>query len=327
MRRPDDSILEPDQLKTVQRYADHLLREASALGRFPTPVGDLMAVAKLTVVDDAVLNESFLRHLMKKARAGVETLKSALGKVLGLFDAGERVVVLDSEIPAPRVPFIKLHETGHGTLPHQCRAYKFMHDCERTLDPEIRDLFEREANVFASEVLFQGDVFSAEAHEQTFGIKAPMYLAKKFGASNYSSFRRYVITSAHACCVVVLDPLTLDIAGDFRANVRRVIASESFHKLYDCGSLCSSVTRSDPLGPVIPVAPKRMTSQREIVLIDRNHDERACIGEAFDTKHQILVLVRDVGPRTKSGIVIPRSAVRVLSAFPATCAHSHGRKT
>ena len=55
MTRPDDSLLDASQLATVRRHADLLLREASALGRFPTPVDDIMAAAKLTVVDDEVL--------------------------------------------------------------------------------------------------------------------------------------------------------------------------------------------------------------------------------------------------------------------------------
>jgi hypothetical protein len=275
-----------------------------------------MATAKVTVVDDAVLNESFLRHLMKRAKVGYETVKSALSKVLGLFDSEERLVVLDSEVPAPRVPFLKLHEAGHGTLPHQSRAYRFIHDCKRTLDPEIRDLFDREANVFASEVLFQGDVFSAEAHEQTFGIKVPIKLAKKFGASNYSTFRRYVMTSEHACCVIVLEPLVLDTEGEFSANVRRIVVSESFDKIYDSESFASTITCSHCLGPAVPAIGKRMTSQREVILVDRNQDERVCISEAFDTTHQILILVRDVGPRAKSGIIIPRASVAVFEGFP-----------
>jgi hypothetical protein len=60
------------------------LRDASALGRFPTPIDDIMAAAKLTVVDDEVLNESMLRQFMNKAKSGIATIKSALSKVLGL---------------------------------------------------------------------------------------------------------------------------------------------------------------------------------------------------------------------------------------------------
>jgi len=52
-----------------------LLREASAIGRFPTPIDDLMAAAKLVVVDDEVLNEGFLREFNKKAKRCVATIK------------------------------------------------------------------------------------------------------------------------------------------------------------------------------------------------------------------------------------------------------------
>ncbi len=160
MTRPDDSLLQPHELANVRRHADRLLSEASAIGRFPTPVDDIMAAAKLKVVDDEVLNESLLRQFIKKAKSGIATIRSALSKVLGLFEVTDRLVVIDKEVRKPRVPFIKLHEAGHGTLPHQSKVYALIHDCEKTLDAEITDLFEREANVFASEALFQGEVFA-----------------------------------------------------------------------------------------------------------------------------------------------------------------------
>jgi Zn-dependent peptidase ImmA (M78 family) len=308
MTRPDDSLLDPHQLANVQAHADRLLQEASAIGRFPTPVDDLMAAAKLTIVDDEVLNENFLRQFLKKAKAGVATIKSALSKVLGLFEANDRFVVIDRDAPKPRVPFIKLHEAGHGTMPHQTSLYKIMHDCEQTLAPEIADLFEREANVFASEVLFQGDGFSHEAHAQGFSIKVPMDLAKKYGGSNYATFRRYVTTSPHACCVVVLEQLLYGVGADFSAEVRRVIVSKSFAQTFDASTLAVAVTPSHPLAPSLPSKGKRMSFQREIVLIDRNHDERICSAEAFNTKHQILVLVRDLGLKKSSAIVLPTNA-------------------
>src|ERR1700690_1830241 len=107
MTKPNDSLLDLHQLANVRRHADRLLREASAIGRFPTPINDLMAAAKLTVIDDEVLNESLLRQFVSKARAGVSAIKSALSKVLGLFEANDRFVVIDRNAPKPRVPFIK----------------------------------------------------------------------------------------------------------------------------------------------------------------------------------------------------------------------------
>jgi Zn-dependent peptidase ImmA (M78 family) len=303
MTRPDDSLLQPHQLATVQRHADRLLRDASALDRFPTPIDDIMLAAKLTVVDDEVLNENILQQFIKRARSGLATLKSALSKVLGLFEANDRLVVIDKEAPKPRKPFIKLHEAGHGTLPHQSRVYALIHDCEKTLDPEITDLFEREANVFASEVLFQGAVFTREAQRLDFGVKAPIALAKKFGSSNYAAFRRFVMTSSKACCVVVLEPAVHHLNGEFSAEVRRVVMSKSFEMIYGRKGLCSTVTDKHVLGSVMPR--KRMTFDHEIVLTDLNNDERICVAEAFDTTHQTLILIRDGAVRNRSGVIVP----------------------
>ncbi|HEY6250989.1 MAG TPA: ImmA/IrrE family metallo-endopeptidase, partial [Candidatus Angelobacter sp.] len=230
-------------------------------------------------------------------------IKSALSKVLGMFESNDRFVFIDRNAPKPRIPFIKLHEAGHGRLPHQCKMYKLVHDCEKTLDPYITDLFEREANVFASEVLFQGDVFSNEAHGQSFGMKVPMKLAKKYGASNYATFRRYVMTSPNACCLVVLEPSQYDDQGDLTAQVRRVVPSKLFEKLYDEKVFGSTVNVTHPLGAVVPR--KRMCYPREVLLTDRDGDERICRAEAFDTGHHTLILLRDTGLRNHSGIAVP----------------------
>ncbi len=302
MTRPDDSFLQLHQLATVRRHADRLLREASAIGRFPTPIDDIMQAAKLTVVDDEVLNEGLLHQFLEKAKSGIATIKSALSKVLGLFEANDRLVVIDKEAPRPRRSFIKLHEAGRGTLPHQAKVYALIHDCEKTLDAEITDLFEREANVFASEVLFQGERFAKEAQQLNFGIKTPIELAKKFGSSNYASFRRFVITNSNACCLVVLEPTVHHLDGTFSAEVRRVVMNKSFERIYDSKPFALAVTDTHVLGPVLPR--KRMTFGHEVVLTDRNKDERVCIAEAFDTGHQTLVMIRDVRVRQRSGIVV-----------------------
>jgi Zn-dependent peptidase ImmA (M78 family) len=295
--RPDDSFLTPEQLANVQRHADQLLRDAGANGIFPTPIATIMAAAKLTVVDDEILNETFLQRFLKSAKASVATIKSALSKVLGLFEANDRLVVIDKETPEPRIPFIKLHEAGHGTMPHQSKVYALIHDCEKTLDPEITDLFEREANVFASEALFQGDVFSQHAHDSEFGVKTPIALAKQFGASNYATFRRYVTTNPSACCLIVLEPGMIYDSQGFVVTIRRVAVSKTFHRMYDAAKFGASITGSHSLARLVPRGPKqRMVAPRDVVLVDRNGDQRQCIGESFKTKHQTFLLIRDERP-------------------------------
>jgi hypothetical protein len=294
----DDAFLTPEQLANVQRHADRLLRDAAAYGVFPTPVKTIMEAAKLTVVDDEILNASFLQRFINSAKASVATIKSALSKVLGLFEANDRLVIIDKDTPAPRIPFVKLHEAGHGTMPHQSKVYSLIHDCEKTLDPEITDLFEREANVFASEALFQGDLFAQHAHDYKFGIKAGMALAKQFGGSNYAAFRRYVASNSSACCLVVLEPqLTYDHGG-FRVDIRRIVASRTFHRMYDAASFGAAIVSRHSLASLVPRGAKqRMVPPREFVLTDRNGDKRTCTGESFKTPHQILVLIRDEQPK------------------------------
>ncbi|MBW4092598.1 MAG: ImmA/IrrE family metallo-endopeptidase [Proteobacteria bacterium] len=319
MTKPDDGALTLGQLANVQRHADRLLREAGAIGRFPTPVADILAAAKLTVIDDQLLDASLLSRFLHKAKAnvatGLVTLKSALSKVLGIFEPHDRLVFLDKNIPGPRLPFVQLHEAGHGFLPHQSGLYALIHDCEKTLDPDTTDLFEREANVFASETLFQGSLFAEMAHDEPFALKVPMQLAKKIGASNYSTFRRYVESNPHICCVVVLEPVVQKPDGSFVAEVRRIVVSRTFDAIFDAAVLFSAITQNHPLAGSIPLYARRMSKQRGIILTDRNQEKHECVVESFDTKHQILVLVRDAG-LLKTSIILPRVRKR-LSISPS----------
>ena len=50
MRRPDDCSLTPGQFARVRKEAERALREAGALGIFPTPVERIMTVAKVEEV-------------------------------------------------------------------------------------------------------------------------------------------------------------------------------------------------------------------------------------------------------------------------------------
>lgn len=38
-----------------------------------------------------------------------------MSKVFGLFEANDRLVVIDKNVPKPKKPFVKLHEAGHGS--------------------------------------------------------------------------------------------------------------------------------------------------------------------------------------------------------------------
>ncbi|PZU68037.1 ImmA/IrrE family metallo-endopeptidase [Sphingobium sp.] len=305
MRKPDDSRLTPGQYAQVRAEAERALKEAGAIGRFPTAIDDVMAAAKVEEVKEDVLNEPFIQKLRRQASGA---LKSALSKVMGLFDAKARLIFIDRTLHIVKQQFIRLHETAHALLPWQRDLYAVVEDCEQTIDPELADQFDREANVFASEVLFQLDGFSQEAEQSDFNILVPVNLSKKYGASIYSSVRRYVTQNWRACTVIVLNPPVLIDGDGFRASLRRHCASPRFLEIFGEISWPDFFTPDDDVGKMVPLGKRRMTNKREMILKDRNGDDHLCIAEAFTQSHQVFVLIHASKTLTARSIIIPSAA-------------------
>jgi hypothetical protein len=63
----DDSSLSEDERARIKREAKHLLKEAGALGRLPTPVDEILSAAKLKTyakpeIDDGFVSWMFLAN-------------------------------------------------------------------------------------------------------------------------------------------------------------------------------------------------------------------------------------------------------------------------
>ena len=299
--RADDSSLTPDQYRKVRKEAEKLLYEAGAIGRFPTPVDDIMSAAKLVVAPENVLDEGFLHRMRRKASAA---LKQALSKVLGIFDATARLVYVDQSLGASKQTFIKLHEAGHGVLPWQRGLYAVIEDCEKSLAPEVAEAFDREANNFATEVLFQLDGFITEARDHSFGLKCPMNLSRKYGASIYASLRQYVRKNDRACVVIVLDAPKIVPFDGFTAGLRRVVSSPSFEEKFGQLALPAEFTPDDKIGVMIPIGNRKMTGPRELELTDRNGDRHECLAEAFKHPYNVFILICVKTALTKTTIFL-----------------------
>ena len=305
MTRPDDSSLTEAQYKRVRKEAQKALEIANALGCFPTPVSQIMAVAKVSLAEDDILDEGFLTKIRKSVFNAGSTLKRALSKVLGLFDARENLIFIDRSVKAVKQTFLKLHEIGHSLLPWQKPMYAVVEDCEKTLDPDTADQFDREANVFATEVLFQLDGFISEANDHDFGIRVPLDLSKKYGSSVYAAVREYVRKNHRACAVFVLEKPEI-IAGDgFRAKLRRVELSKSFMDSFGLPSVPEFFTPSDEIGAIVPIGGRKMSRPRQISIIDKNGELQDCIGEAFSTGYNVFILVHSAQTLKKKNFIFP----------------------
>ncbi|MCA0326404.1 MAG: ImmA/IrrE family metallo-endopeptidase [Proteobacteria bacterium] len=302
--KPDDSSLHSFELAAVERQALNLLNRASALDVFPTPVEDILAAAKLRVAPKGMFDTAaFLAFVNKKTAQAAQSLKSALSKVFGLYDANEQIIHIDDSVVPSKQTFLKLHEVGHHELPTHRKIFSLFQDCERTLAPTVADQFEREANNFARFALFQGDGYRRMAADMAMGIKTPMALAKKFGASQYASAREFARTNHRQCVVLILEPIEFVPDGQTYANVRRIEASPSFAQQFGIPTI-ERIDVSHALGGLLPVG-RKMTKPTLLVYSDRNGDRHECLGEAFDTKHNVLLLVYPIKALTGSPIALP----------------------
>lgn len=289
MRRPDDYSLPDAQLLLIRKHAQHALVAAGALGRFPTPVDEVMSAAKVIVSDEQALDTGFLAKL--RNRAGTALLR-AISKVLGVLDAAAKIVYIDQSLLAVKRTFLKLHETAHAVLPWQRDIFIVAEDCEMTLAPEIAESFEREANAFASEVLFQLDSFQSEAEDMKASILVPVRLSRRYGASIYSSVRRYVSKNSRVCAVLVLEPPIPCARRGFIAKLRREIVSPSFRSTIGHLSWPDEFSSEDSIGAVIPFGGnRRMSRPRPLSLRGKDGRVHECIVEAFTQSHQVFVLI------------------------------------
>ncbi len=305
MQRPDDCILTPGQLANIRREAERALREAGALGVFPTPIDRIMSVANVEEVPEDLMSPGLLAKIRNTAEKAGGVLKRALSKVMGLFHASAGLVYLDQSLIEVKKRFVRLHESAHGFLPWQRPLYAVVEDCDKSLDPDAADLFDREANVFASEVLFQLDAFRDMAESRSFEVWTPVRLAKQFNASIYASIRQYVTKNPRACAVVVLDMPALIEGDGFRANLRRVVQSSSFTTTFGTEMWTASYyTPSDEIGRLVPLGKRKSSGKRNMVLVDRNGIRHECIAESFTQGHQVFVLVHSVKTLTATLFLI-----------------------
>ncbi|APG09501.1 hypothetical protein BKD09_14250 [Bradyrhizobium japonicum] len=301
--KTDDSSLDPEELRAVHAAARRALDRASAWGVFPTPTPLILEAASLKIAPKSAFDPSRItEYLIGKAESAAIALKSAIAKVFGIYDASEQLIHIADGVHKSKQNFLKLHEAGHHELPAHRSAFRLFHDCEKTLDPEISDLFEREANNFARFVLFQGNGYAAMAADHKLELRTPMKLAGKFGASVYASCREFVRTHHRACVIYILEPVTYCERTGARAEVRRIEASPAYLKQFRRPDE-DVITLDHSLGRVLPIG-RKMSRPTTVSITDRNGQAHECIAEAFNTTFNILLLVYPVKALTSTAIIL-----------------------
>jgi Zn-dependent peptidase ImmA (M78 family) len=311
MIKPDDSTLTAEDLRIIEKRARDILNRAAAWDRFPTPVEDILAAARLKVSSHSIFDaKNIMLFLEEKARSAGRTIlttgrkiKTAISKVLGLYDADLYEIHIDKTVSTAKQTFLTFHETGHHEVPTHRKIFRVFQDCKKTLAPETADQFDREANNFARFVLFQGDTFAQMAADCAFGIKTPIKLSSKFGASVYASAREYARTNHRACIVFVLEPIEYVQGIGAKADVRRIEPSPAFIKHFPLPTE-TEITVDHALGPALPIYNK-MTKPYSLSIADLNGTAHECLAEGFKTPFNVFILLYPIRALTASTIIMP----------------------
>lgn len=307
MTRPDDSTLDPVDLRAVEEQARRLLDHADAWNRYPVPVDDILSAARVRVAPNSAFDPAAIVSYLKAKAANTGTrIKSAISKILGLYDPADALIHIDNTVVKSRQTFLKLHETGHHAMPTHRKMFRIFQDCEQTMSADVADQFEREANNFARFLLFKGPTFAEHAADCRFEIKTPIQLARRFGASVYAAAREFARTNPRACVVLVLDPLEEDDRSGFRAPVRRIEPSPAYVAQFGRPAI-KTIMPSHFLWPIIPIG-RKLTKAVPVTIADLNGQRHECLAEAFDTTYNILILLYPVAALSATTILVPTSA-------------------
>ena len=203
-RIPTSAIreLSPEEEDAVLNYLEYLrLRKAGACGKFPTPTAEIISAAGLRVEHSFFTDQEILNII---SDVPAKLIKTARNSLHGLVDIRGRTIYVRQDIPlGEELPHLTIHETAHAYLDWQKNIYLFVQENELTISRDVIDVFERQANQFAWEIIFQLDQFRIDAENAEFSLRTPEQLAHRYGTTPYAAIRRFVETNRRPCAVLI----------------------------------------------------------------------------------------------------------------------------
>jgi hypothetical protein len=246
----------------IERLCADALRHAGVAGVLPTP---LDALAEAAGVRERVV-------LPPRAR------------VLGALWFERRALFVDRTQSPARRRFTEAHEIGHLLCPWHRAAVRL--DTAGELFGDVAVGIEAEANLAASELIFQGGRFTAEAAEHERSLRTPLALAGAYGASGHAAAHHYV--ERHA------EPLALLVAGRWpdargRLPVWRSVESPAFAAAFGrlAGRIRHLPAGAPPLAGAVDAARRSSSPVAATVTLGA----RTFAAEVLNNRHCHLVLV------------------------------------
>ena len=116
-----------------------------------------------------------------------------------------KTIAIHSDMSERRIRFSTLHEVAHYVLPKHGHLLYLCEDVYYSQSPNnsTSTIIESEANDFAVDLLFKGDLFTIEANSHPVTAKTVKDLATKYNASFEATARRLIEKNLKECMFLV----------------------------------------------------------------------------------------------------------------------------
>ncbi len=194
-----DGELPDDEIDRIRKYVLALVRRADALDAVPTPIDQVLDVARLVSAGEVTLAPDERRKLRRRFGGLVDRV---WGRLQGVIHFGAREIWVNPDMYPLRQRFVLGHEIGHYVLPEHREIFAYLDD-ETRLRPDVHDLYERQANQASIELLAQGDRLRSEADDSPLTMDLIDDLARRFAISMQAAARRIVEETKQDCALAI----------------------------------------------------------------------------------------------------------------------------
>ena len=284
-------------LKTTQAIEKRVVRVLTAISCRDPPVSveDVLKYLDLHRGYYDLENPSFKDDLFHKAKLTLKKVMDVVKKTglraLWLPDDGK--VMLDRNLPKTREKYTTAHEIGHKLNPHHSHFFA-VGDTALTLNPSYHEMLEQEAHFAASELIFMGGRFTADALDCAPGFRSVVSLKDVYQNSLTSTLRRFVVYSHEMPMLGIVSRPTWGIGCASRhegvedERCRYFIPNEAFIEQFGNHSADSVL---DLVEPQLHAARGGTVGEGTVVLNDVNNESAAFVFETFFNQHDLLTLV------------------------------------
>lgn len=201
-----------------------------------------------------------------------------------ILSYNQKTIAINAKLSPHKINFSKFHEIAHYVLPTHIESFYFCKEHDMTIFTQKK--FEEEANSFAADLIYKGDIFTIESNSTKISFGSIISLSQKYGSTIESTGRRFIEYSLYPSVFVVYEKKQ-DTWG-----VRYSIFSKSFlHKYLQ--SETGALTDDDNADVIKAELQANQIIESECKINFKNEKEETFHCEYFYNGYNVMGVIKE----------------------------------